>query len=51
MVDPATGTSGKEPIQTLATYRRRENQVMFGQNLIHRRQGTLRVGESVVVLE
>ena len=51
MVDPATGTSGKEPIQTLATYRRRENQVMFGQNLIHRRQGTLRVGESVMVLE
>jgi uncharacterized protein YcbX len=51
MVDPATGTSGKDPIQTLATFRRHENKVMFGQNLIHRRQGTLRVGEPVVVLD
>lgn len=51
MVDPATGTSGKEPIQTLATFRRRDNKVMFGQYLIHRRQGTLRLGEPVVVLE
>lgn len=33
-VDPETGIKGKEPLATLATYRRRENKILFGQNLI-----------------
>lgn len=49
-VDPATGMTGREPLRTLATYRRVANKVFFGQNLIHRSTGTLRVGDEVTVL-
>ncbi len=33
-VDPETGIKGKEPLATLATYRKRENKILFGQNLL-----------------
>jgi uncharacterized protein len=46
-VDPQTGETGVEPLKTLASYRRRGNQVLFGQNLIHEQPGELRVGMSV----
>ena len=46
--DQATGERGDEPLRTLATYRRVPGQgVMFGQNLIHLAQGTIRVGDEV----
>lgn len=45
-IDPATGIPGKEPSRTLATYRRRDGKVYFGQNLIHRRTGVLTVGSA-----
>ena len=49
-VDQATGIRGKEPLATLATYRRREGgEVYFGQNALHRGNGPLRVGASVRV--
>jgi len=41
----------QEPLRTLATYRRRGSDVLFGQNLAHRMGGTLRVGDRVQVLE
>jgi uncharacterized protein YcbX len=44
-VDQATGVKGVEPLRTLATYRNRNGEVMFGQNLIHKSRGTLRVGD------
>jgi uncharacterized protein YcbX len=47
--DQVTGERGREPLRTLATYRRFGNAVLFGQNLIHDRTGTLRVGDEVVV--
>lgn len=46
-VDPETGERGKEPLATLATFRREGNDVFFGMNLIHDGPGTLRVGDSV----
>lgn len=46
-VDQATGVRGKEPLRTLATYRARNGKVYFGQNVIHRGLGTLRVGDMV----
>ncbi|WP_426417869.1 MOSC domain-containing protein [Aestuariirhabdus sp. LZHN29] len=49
-VDPVTGAGGKEPLQTLSRYRRQAGGVMFGQNLIHRNEGTLRVGDRVRVI-
>jgi hypothetical protein len=39
-----------EPLRTLMTYRRGERGVTFGQNVIPRGQGTLRVGDAVEVL-
>jgi len=50
-VDQETGVAGKEPLATLATYRRRGNAVLFGQNLVHENTGTVRVGDPVEILE
>ncbi len=46
-VDQATGIKGVEPLRTLATYRNRNGDVLFGQNLIHKSQGILRVGDTL----
>lgn len=49
-----TAERGKEPLRTLAMYRRAPDDptdVIFGQNLIHEtKSGTLRVGDEVVLL-
>ena len=45
-----TGDRSAEPLRTLATYRVRDSQVLFGQNLIHGGRGSMRVGDPVVVL-
>lgn len=50
-IDPATAERGKEPLQTLMRYRRRDNKVYFGQNLLHDAVGRLEVGMPVEVLE
>ena len=50
-VDQNTGQRGREPLATLATYRRAGNQVMFGQNLVHEGTGDLAVGDEVTVLD
>lgn len=53
-VEQSTGVQGKEPLKTLATYRRWDHAIWFGQNLIARRTGTgtgmLRVGDEVKIL-
>jgi uncharacterized protein YcbX len=48
-VNQALGIRGKEPLQTLAQYRRRNGQILFGQNLIQGKLGTLQVGDSVEI--
>lgn len=51
-VDPQAGVfAGKEPLRTLATYRKVGSKVLFGQNLIAEGMGVLRVGDSVQRLE
>jgi MOSC domain-containing protein len=47
--DQATGERGKEPLRTLATYRKRNGEVMFGQNVVHEKPGRLRVGDPVLI--
>jgi uncharacterized protein YcbX len=47
--DQETGARGKEPLRTLATYRKFDGEVFFGRNLIHDTLGTVRVGDSVEV--
>jgi len=47
--DQTTGERGKEPLRTLATYRKRNGEVMFGQNVVHEGPGHLRVGDTVIL--
>ncbi|HEY6459193.1 MAG TPA: MOSC N-terminal beta barrel domain-containing protein [Polyangiaceae bacterium] len=46
-IDIETGLRHAEPLKTLATYRKREHKVYFGQNLSHDGEGTVRVGDPV----
>ncbi len=48
-VDQESGKRGKEPLKTLAAYRKAEGEVWFGRNLIHTSLGTVRVGDPVEV--
>jgi hypothetical protein len=52
-VDPETGVrdADGEPLRTLGSYRRRERSVYFGQNLIPRAPGTIRVGADCAIEE
>ena len=52
-VDPMTGTrrGDGEPLQTLKDYRRSAKGITFGQNLIPRGSGLLRIGDPVSVLQ
>jgi uncharacterized protein YcbX len=45
--DQDTGVTSREPLRTLATYRRVGTKVMFGQNACHDAVGELRVGDRV----
>jgi uncharacterized protein YcbX len=49
-VDQETGVRGTEPLRTLATYRGQGTKVLFGQNVLHRGTGTLRVGHELAVI-
>lgn len=49
-LDQATGVPGKEPLRTLARYRKVGSKVLFGQNAIHEGRGTIRLGDRVTVL-
>lgn len=52
-VDPHTGerSEDREPLTTLRTYRQKEGDVLFGQNLVADGEGVLEVGMPVDVLE
>ncbi len=50
-VDQRTATTGKEPLRTLARFRRAREGVLFGQNLVHDGKGTLHTGDPVEVLQ
>jgi uncharacterized protein YcbX len=50
-IDPETAMKGKEPLKTLATYRKLDNKILFGQNVLAESAGILRVGEPVTILE
>ncbi|MEK1906809.1 MAG: MOSC domain-containing protein [Pseudomonas sp.] len=52
-LDPQTGerSADREPLTTLKTYRERDGDVYFGQNLLPRGVGELRQGMAVEVLE
>ncbi|MBV8821315.1 MAG: MOSC N-terminal beta barrel domain-containing protein [Ktedonobacteraceae bacterium] len=49
-VNPSTASTSKEPLKTLTSYRLRNGKAIFGQNLIHRTNGQLHLGDSLEVL-
>ena len=50
-VNPDTGKrEGAEPLQTLMTYRKWDNNVYFGQNVIHEQKGIISIGDVLTVL-
>ncbi|MDQ7816592.1 MAG: MOSC N-terminal beta barrel domain-containing protein [Melioribacteraceae bacterium] len=50
-VDQESGVKNEEPLKTLASYRTVGNKVMFGQNLLHKGSGTIRIGDELKILE
>jgi len=47
--DQLTGERSHEPLATMSTFRKLGHGVIFGQNLIHRTLGTIRVGDAVTI--
>ncbi|MFG1810753.1 MOSC domain-containing protein [Streptomyces sp. NPDC049040] len=47
--DQSSGARGKEPLRTLARHRRIGSGLVFGQNLVPERSGTLRTGDPFTV--
>lgn len=50
-VDQEHGERGKEPLRTLSTYRKFEDEIRFGQNLMHIETGKISLGDTVEILE
>ncbi len=50
-VDQETGVRGKEPLAKLATYRQHNGKIHFGQNMINKTTGIVRIGDPVTVLQ
>ncbi|WP_158827788.1 MOSC domain-containing protein [Mucilaginibacter lacusdianchii] len=44
-VDQDTAQTGVEPLKTLATYRKRNNKIYLGQNLLYNSNGVIKTGE------
>lgn len=50
-VDPEKGEIvGKEPLKTLSTYRKRNNKIFFGQNVMTNQSGVLKIGDEIQVV-
>ena len=50
-VNQDTAEKKEEPLKTLSTYRRVNNKIYFGQNLLHDGNGILKVGDEIEILE
>lgn len=48
-IDQDTIAQSKEPLKTLAGYRRKEHKILFGQNLLHVGDGVINVGDAINV--
>jgi uncharacterized protein len=50
-INQDNATQAKEPLKTLSTYRLKDKKVFFGQNLLHKGEGVVSIGDEVTVLE
>ncbi|QRR04194.1 MOSC domain-containing protein [Dyadobacter sandarakinus] len=48
-IDPQTAEKGTEPLKTLATYRRMDKKVIFGQDFVLSNPGLIRIGDPVTL--
>ena len=46
-INQNSGAKGKEPLKTLASYRAKNNKIYFGQNLVHKGDGVIAVGDQL----
>lgn len=49
--DQETGITAKEPLKTLSTYRTGNNKVYFGQNILYKNEGIIKVGDELKVVQ
>lgn len=49
-IDQDNGTGGKEPSKTLATYRQKNKKLYFGQNMLCKGEGGVKVGDELKVI-
>lgn len=49
-IDQQTALAGVEPLKTMARYRKANNKIYFGQNLVHNGAGFLKIGDEVEVI-
>lgn len=47
-VNQESGVKGAEPLKTLSTYRKIDNKVYFGENMVCLDEGTVAVGDSII---
>jgi uncharacterized protein YcbX len=50
-IDQQTAEKAKEPLKTLSTYRTKNNNIYFGQNLLFEGSGTIRLGDTITIKE
>jgi uncharacterized protein YcbX len=48
-INPKTAEKGKEPLKTLAQYRKDGNKILFGQNLLVVEKGKIALGDEIVL--
>jgi len=48
-IDQQTGIKTADPLATLAHYRKQDNKIIFGQNLIHKGEGIIKVGDELLI--
>lgn len=50
-IDQHTSLRGKEPLQILSKYRKKNNKVFFGNNFIYETLGNISVGDEIIIQE
>lgn len=48
-INQDTAASSKEPLKTLSAYRQQNNNVYFGQNLLHKGEGEIHIGDGITI--
>jgi uncharacterized protein YcbX len=49
-IDQNSLAKAKEPLKTLAEYRRKNNKILFGQNLVHDGDGMIAIGDQLQII-